>query len=291
MDWWNELIGQDYFGEQPSFYGTDETPSVEANPEFAGEQDLSGVSLNPLESYKMGGASNYAYDTPSDLSNMNYTPFGDVLSLNSYTMGGGNVAPGVAPTTPSLTNTPSPSGVGMVMGDSDKQNKTLGSSVLDSLGGQKGMALAGILSNLAGNYLNKKATQQGQSNYLKNVTWTPQRTENYMNALRNNVTSLYGNAAQGSNKAMSASNAIRGTGGGAFGRKSEQIGREMRSNIAQAMNQGALTTNAPPNLPQSAFTNTSPVGETITGVGGQIGNAQANKYLLQMLNLLQNKEA
>jgi len=274
MDWFDSLLEDyDYFGySQPTLASANNLEGFDSSqPTLASANNLDLTSA----------LSNYAFDFSEPMSETDMT--GNIGTDMDMSYEG-------TPTSPNLVqaNTPSPSGVGMVMGANDQQNKTLGSSVLDSLGGQKGMALAGILSNLAGNYLNKQATQKGQSNYLKNVTWTPQRTENYMNALRNNVTSLYGNAAQGANKAMSASNAIRGTGGGAFGRKSEQIGREMRSNIAQSMNQGALTTNTPPNLPQSAFTNTSPVGDTLTGIGGQIGNAQANKYLLEMLNLLQN---
>jgi hypothetical protein len=125
---------------------------------------------------------------------------------------------------------------------------------------------------------------------LKAVQWTPERTENYMNALRNNVTSLYGNAAQGQNKAMAASNAARGRGGGTYGNQTQAVSREMRENMARALNQGALTTNTPVNPGMGAYAQTSPVGQTLTGIGALAGDTiktDTALKTLQQIKLLQ----
>jgi len=148
------------------------------------------------------------------------------------------------------------------------------------------LGLGGTLANLAGNVINNKAQNTGQQNYLNAVSWTPDKVNNYMNALKSNVTSLYGNQAQGANKAMSASNASRGKGGGSYGQRSEDIGREMRSNIASAINQGALTTNQPQNLNYNAFTEKDALGDTLTGVGGIFGKLLGTESDLELLRRL-----
>jgi hypothetical protein len=101
-----------------------------------------------------------------------------------------------------------------------------------------------------------------------------------MNALRNNVASLYGGAAQGQNKAMAASNAARGRGGGTYGNQTQAVSREMRENMARALNQGALTTNTPVNPGMAAYAQTSPYGQTLTGLGGDL--ASINNSSMQM---------
>jgi len=296
MDWWNELIGQDYSGE-PSFYGGEDTPIV-GDQSLLGDitaTDLSGT-LNPLDSYLMGGGnvpSNYTYDTQSINS---YNPFGGITPIESYAAGGGAFnantgTPAVSQSTPSLSNGPSatPFSIpGMVSEGYDKL-KSGGSSVLDFANKHPQLAQMGLgtVASLMGNVMNQNATKQGQSNYLNAVSWTPDKVNNYMNALRDNVTSVYGNAAQGQNKAMSASDAVRGTGGGGYGKNAERIGREMRSNIATAMNQGSLTTNQPnTNINPAAFTQTDPYADTLKGLGNTIAQSASNDQLLKLLGIL-----
>jgi len=297
MDWWNELIGQDYSGESPSFYGGEDTPIV-GDQSLLGDitpTDLSGT-FNPLDSYMMGGGnvpSNYTYDTQS--ANV-YNPFGGISPITSYAAAGGafNEAtgtPAVAQATPSLSNAPAttPFSISGMASEGYDKLKRGGSSVLDFATKHPQLALGGLgtAASLYGNIMNQKATQQGQSNYLNAVSWTPDKVNNYMDALRNNVTSLYGNAAQGQNKAMSASDAIRGTGGGGYGKNSEKVGREMRNNIATAMNQGALVTNQPnTNINPAAFAQTDPYADTLKGLGSTLAQSASNDQLLKLLGIL-----
>jgi hypothetical protein len=104
--------------------------------------------------------------------------------------------------------------------------------------------------------------------------------------LRNNVTSLYGNAAQGQNKAMAASNAARGRGGGTYGNQTQAVSREMRENMAKALNQGALTTNTPVNPGMAAYTQTSPYGQTLTGIGALSGDTIKTENMVKLLQQL-----
>lgn len=180
-----------------------------------------------------------------------------------------------------------PSGIMGELGQAyDKFKEKPLSSTLDALGSKPGLALLGMGANLYGNILNQKATEKGQQNYLNAVQWTPERTENYMNALRNNVTSLYGNAAQGQNKAMAASNAARGRGGGTYGNQTQAVSREMRENMAKALNQGALTTNTPVNPGMAAYTQTSPYGQTLTGIGALSGDTIKTENMVKLLQQL-----
>jgi hypothetical protein len=311
MDWWNELVGMDYGGDE-MFLGGEDTP-------FVGDQslledlvptdaELSGVSLAPLESYNMGGnipnQSNYVYgapDTHGSYQGMEGLP--QLTPLEQFgTQGGGNMNGGTAVSpmgqvslSPSVTNAPTLGGTSpSILQDLLNKGKEGYSSLDKALGGNTGklaLGLGGALASYLGNRQQQKATQAGQKNYLDYVSWTPERVNNYMDALRSNVTSLYGNQAQGQNRAMSKSNAIKGRGGGSYGKANEAIGREMRSNIAQALNQGALTTNQPNRqVSPSAFTQTSPEGNALQGLGAMAGNnlsqSQANDALLKMLGLL-----
>lgn len=307
MDWWNELIGMDYGGDE-MFLG-DETPYVGDQSLLADLEpgDLSGVSLNPLESYTMGGnipnQSNYVYGEPETqgFSGMEGLPqvtpleqFGTQTGVNMN--GGTAVSPmGKVSLSPAVTNAPTLGGTSnSVLDDIINKGKEGYSSLDKALGGNTGklaLGLGGALSSYLGNRQQQKATQAGQKNYLDYVSWTPERVNNYMDALRSNVTSLYGNQAQGRNKAMSASNAIKGRGGGVYGKQTEATGREMRANIADALNQGALTTNQPNrSVPTSAFQQISPEGNALQGLGAMMGsnlaNSQTNDQLLKMLGLL-----
>jgi len=271
-----------------------------------GNQEMPGMDLgvDPISgtiptgtAESPGGGSNWTFGTPETefspdvisamMSQSDFNPTG------TDTAGGTGTAANLPQITPMTAfqnapqGTPSPVTEGMNNGNIIKN---AGSSIIDTItkNPKTSLGVGGILANLAGNIMNTNATKQGQSDYLKAISWTPEKTENYMNALRNNVTSLYGNQAKGKNEAMSKSNAIRGTGGGSYGKKSEDIGREMRSNIASAMNQGALTTNQPVNANPSAFTTTSPVGQTLTGIGSMAGSTLGtlkDLYLLQQLRL------
>lgn len=309
MDWWNELVGMDYGGDD-MFLGGEDTPLVGDQSLLEDlvptDAELSGVSLAPLESYNMGGnlpnQSNYVYGQPESYTGgiegiPQVTPLEQFGTQTGVNMNGGtSVSPmGQVSLNPAVTNAPTLGGTSpSIFQDLLNKGKEGYSSLDKALGGNTGklaLGLGGALASYLGNRQQQKATQAGQKNYLDYVSWTPERVNNYMDALRSNVTSLYGNQAQGQNRAMSKSNAIKGRGGGSYGKANEAIGREMRSNIAQALNQGALTTNQPNrSVPVSAFMQTSPEGNALQGLGAMAGNnlsqSQANDALLKMLGLL-----
>jgi hypothetical protein len=73
-----------------------------------------------------------------------------------------------------------------------------------------------------------------------------------------------------------------GRGGGGFASQAERLGREKREGIAKALAAGETTTSTPPNLPISAFINPSAESQTLTGLGGMMGNF-ANLAMLSQL--------
>jgi len=315
MDWFGSLFG-DLFsdGGGEALGGVPEFLAAPQPAQNFTDQNIFadfGVPSNYQPGDVAGDFSNYAYSPQVDYSNsQNFSSpvsgLPDFMRVDTQQgaqpANGTTMIPQLATAQPSQTavspvNAPTPSTPSAAPEiDPWKVAKSKGSSILD-FGKKYAMpllAVGGALSNYAGAKKTQAATQQGQQNYLDAVSWTPQKTENYMNALRSNVTSLYGNQAQGQNKAMAASNAARGRGGGTYGNQTQATGREMRSNIAQALNEGALTTNRPnTNLPMSAFAQTSPEGDTLTGIGGIMGSnlksMQDQEAWLRLLQQLQLK--
>jgi hypothetical protein len=271
--------GWDFSNEQDWWTPTSDPQVISVQAGDMGDYTNYATDVNyGLDGYQyLSPQSNYTYDL-SGMDYANNTPYAQSLVASNIPQITGNIQTtqntNVAPTN-------APSGVFGELGQAyDKFKEKPLSSTIDALGSKTGLALLGMGANLYGNVLNQKATQQGQQNYLKAVQWTPERTENYMNALRNNVASLYGGAAQGQNKAMAASNAARGRGGGTYGNQTQAVSREMRENMAKALNSGALTTNTPVNAGMAAYTQTSPVGQTLTGIGGDL--ASINNSSMQM---------
>jgi len=167
--------------------------------------------------------------------------------------------------------------------------KSLGGQAFDLIKGNPGkMALlaGGMLSNFAGNTLNNDAQKKGQQDYLSAVTWTPDKVANYTNALRSNASSVFGNQEANTNKAMAASNATKGRGGGTYGNTARLADINMRNQLAGALNQGAMTTSAPSNVSYGAFQNSSPLGDTLTGIGGMAGSTLKTLSTLELLKQL-----
>jgi len=162
--------------------------------------------------------------------------------------------------------------------------------------GQSPGQLLKLALGMGASYLGNKSTAQAnqdqarsnQADYLKNVTWTPERTAAYTNAVRNNVSGLLsGQLAQGKGK-MSEQLASAGRGGGSFGKASDKMTRNMLNSLASATNQAIQTTSTPPNLSYSAFNipaDTS-TGNTLSNISGFLGNQYNQDYTIRLLRQL-----
>jgi len=181
----------------------------------------------------------------------------------------------------------------------DTSNPSMFSNILSQVKKGTGMDLSQLLKLGLGagmSYLGNKSTakaNQGQAqsnlaNYLKNVTWTPERTAAYTNAVRNNVSGLLsGQLAQGKGK-VAEQLASAGRGGGSFGKASDKMTRNMLNSLASATNSAIQTTSTPPNLSAGAFNipaDTS-TGNTLSNISGLLGNLYNQDYTSKMLQQL-----
>lgn len=136
---------------------------------------------------------------------------------------------------------------------------------------------------------NQNQASSNLANYLSNVTWTPEKSANYMNAVRNNVAGIYGGQLAQGKGTLAEQLAGAGRGGGSYGKASEKLNREMLNKMATATNSAIQTVNTPSNLSYGAFNipaDTS-TGNWLTNLSGLLGNMytqdNTSKLLQQIL--------
>ena len=147
------------------------------------------------------------------------------------------------------------------------------------------MMLGGGLDYL-GNKMNYGAQKTGLEDYRNAVTWTPERTAQYMTNMNNLIQGVYSQEEEKKKKSVAGAMASAGRGGGGYGSAVERLGRERRETAARLSGQALTTTAMPPNLPLGSFPYTSPEGQTLTNLGGLSGNIAQTMLMMQMLNNL-----
>ena len=168
------------------------------------------------------------------------------------------------------------------------------SKMKSGITGMTGKSMPQLLQyggGLAANYLGQRPqaeqTKSNLSDYLSNVTWTPERSNNYLNALRSNTAGTVGAAAGRQKGTLAEQLASNGRGGGSYGRGSNSIDLNALNTMANTMNNGIQTVNQPPNLSASPFmAQTNPMAQTLTGLGGFMGNSYNNSNTLRLLSQL-----
>jgi len=161
-----------------------------------------------------------------------------------------------------------------VTGDNGNSLLKLGGGILASYLGNKSTANA-----------NQDQAKSNLANYLSNVTWTPEKSANYTNAVRANTSGVLSGALAQGRGTLAEQLASAGRGGGSFGKKNESMTREMLNKMASANNQAIQTVNTPPNLSAQAFAipaDTS-TGNTLTGISGLLGNSYNQDATIKLL--------
>lgn len=170
----------------------------------------------------------------------------------------------------------------------DKLKKGVGSDAGKSALKMGAGVLASYLGNKSTANANQDQAKSNLANYLSNVTWTPERSANYTNAVRANTSGILSGALAQGRGTLAEQLASAGRGGGSFGKQNASMTRDMLNKMASTTNSAIQTVNTPPNLSAQAFAipaDTS-TGNTLTGISGLLGNSynqDATSKLLQQI--------
>jgi len=142
---------------------------------------------------------------------------------------------------------------------------------------------AGLVSNVVGNVLQAQKDKSNLSDYINATTWTPSRASTYQTAMGNidaGTLAGYGARAKGT---LAEQMAMKGRGGGGYGRLAQGIDMATLNALANSRNQALTTVSTPPNLAVGPFmSQTNPWASTATGISGVAGNMATtgmNMYL------------
>jgi hypothetical protein len=193
--------------------------------------------------------------------------------------------PGYSMTTPSMGET-TPSTPTPTNSITDYLSKLKDNKQLLPLG-------AGLLANYFGKSMSadtqQAQTKQNLADYLSNVTWTPEKSGNYVNAVRSNAAGTTGAAASKAKGTLAEQLASNGRGGGSYGSKAGMIDRAGLNQMADATNKAITTVNTPSNLSAAPFMaqqGYNAVGDTLTGLGGTLANYANNQQTMEILKQL-----
>jgi hypothetical protein len=271
--------GQSYASDWDFSSGTD----TSAGQSYASDWDFSSGGNGDT-----GGFGDDSFATGWDFSGGGYSdgsafdssPSYDIQPV-SYDMGTPTPAPGGTMNTAST-----PSSSNNILDILKKMRESKGMGQLATLGG-------GALLNYLGKNDNAKvnATQNSKNlaDYLAQVTWTPERSTNYVNAVRSNTAGTVGAAASKAKGTLAEQLASAGRGGGSYGKKSQAIDMAALNSMAGATNSAIQTVNTPTSVSAAPFMaqqgNTA-LGDTLTGFGGYLGNQYNNQNTLNLLRSL-----
>jgi hypothetical protein len=282
--------GQSYASDWDFSSGAD----TSAGQEMASDWDFSSGGNGD-----MGGFGDDSFATGWDFSGGGYSdgsafdssPSYDIQPV-SYDMGTPTPAPGG---TMNTTSTPGENWMQKLGLYKNIKNKD-GSSSTNIMGmGADQLLKLGMGAGL--NYLGKNdnakvnATQNSKNlaDYLAQVTWTPERSTNYVNAVRSNTAGTVGAAASKAKGTLAEQLASAGRGGGSYGKKSQAIDMAALNSMAGATNSAIQTVNTPTSVSAAPFMaqqgNTA-LGDTLTGFGGYLGNQYNNQNTLNLLRSL-----
>lgn len=142
----------------------------------------------------------------------------------------------------------------------------------------------GLLSNFLGK--DKQAGQQKSNlaDYLAETTWTPQRASNYVSSVGSNSAGTIGSSAAKAKGTLAEQLAGSGRGGGSYGASANAINQNALNQIAAERNKAIATVNTPSNVSAAPFmAQTNATGETLTGLGGLLGNLATNNMTADLL--------
>lgn len=162
--------------------------------------------------------------------------------------------------------------------------------------GDLGLMGAGLLLNKIGSSSSAKANQnQAKDNlasYLKEATWTPEKTSNYITGIRNNAAGIYGKAANKAKGTVSAQLASAGRGGGSYGNRANSIDRDFLEKMAEVTNSAITETSKPSNVSPGLFNIPADAssGDFMKSFSGLLAeeykNKQTNELLAQLFKSL-----
>ncbi len=147
------------------------------------------------------------------------------------------------------------------------------------------ISAAGLLSNVAGNFMGANQQNQNLENFRNAASWNPTTKANYLSDVDASVLGAFRTAEEEKKKTIAGSLADMGRGGGAAESSKRELDIATRNAAAREMASARLQTDLPPGqyLGAGAYNEMSPYASSLQGFSGAAGNltnAALMAYLL-----------